>query len=103
MTQEERLSTAPYQDRGRWYQLFVENDAGTYKVTAGDNSVKDAEVDGNKIKLPKDFILANACAEIVPDATTAGNFSTGFEGGLVTITLPTDIDHATIFIWGYIL
>lgn len=103
MTQEERLSISPYQDRGRWYQIFIENDAGTYKITTGDNSVKDAEIDGTKIKFPKDFIPIDVKTEIIPDTTTAGNTETGFNAGLFTITLPTNIDHATIFIWGYFL
>lgn len=103
MTLEEKLNIAPFQDRGRWYQLFIENDAGTYKITVGDNSVKDAEIDANKIKFPKDFISVDIKAEIIPDATTAGNTETGFEAGLFTVTLPTNIDHATLFIYGYFL
>lgn len=101
MTNEEKFKIMPYLDRGRWYQLFIENDAGTYKLTAGDNSVKDAGIAENKITLPKDFVAVDAKAEIIPDATTAGNFEVGFEAGLYTITLPTDIDHAHIFIYGY--
>lgn len=101
MTDEEQYKIAPFTDIGRWYQLFVENDAGNYKITSGDNGVKDAGIDGNILTFPKNFIICAATAEIIPDADTAGNFSYGFTGGLASITLPADIDHAHIFIYGY--
>lgn len=101
MTNEEKFKILPFLDRGRWYQLFIENDAGTYKITSGDNSVKDAGIADNVLTFPKDFIIVEVAAEIIPDTETTGNLETGFAAGLATITLPTSIDHAHIFIYGY--
>lgn len=101
MTNEEKLKMLPFLDRGRWYQLFIENDSGNYKITTGDNSVKDAGISGNVLTFPKDFVIVDVACEIIPDSETTGNIESGFSGGLASITLPENIDHAHIFIYGY--
>lgn len=103
MTNEEKLKILPFLDNGRWYTLFVENDNGKYKITTGDDLLKDSEITGTSITFPENFIVIDIKCKCIGHSGTNGTMSEAQNGSSVTVVLPNDIDYCTLYIYGYML
>lgn len=96
-----QLTIAPYQKRGRWYKIFIENDAGTYKITTIDRDLNTTEIAANVLTLPEGFHLVDIVADGTTTTETSGTVSHAYAEGRSTITLPENIDYITVFVYGY--
>lgn len=103
MNAEQKMNIAPYESKGRWYQLFVENDAGTYKITTADEAVKNSDIADNVITLPADLITITVKCECVGVAGTSGSTVISHIDNTTVITLPTGINYCTLYIFGYFI
>lgn len=55
--------TLPWQERGRWYHMFIESDGIDYTITTSD--IPDVAVDDNTyVKLPEGYHIAEYIYDI---------------------------------------
>lgn len=103
MNTEQKMNIAPFQSKGRWYQIFVENDAGTYKITTADEAVKNSVISDNTITLPADLVTIDIKCECVGVAGTTGSTTISHTDNTTVITLPSGINYCTLYIFGYFM
>lgn len=94
----------PYNIDGRWYHFFIENDAGTLKLTTSD--LDGVTIESNiYLTMPDDFHIVDFIKDV---HTTTGHSQTMSErikyntDGTQALPLPTTVlDYVDVYIFGH--
>lgn len=96
--------SVPWQDKGRWYKLFIESDGVDYVPGACDIEI---EISSTYAKLPEGFHVLDSKYDVhFVDTGSAANTSfvlRNYADGRQGITLPAkaNFDYMTIYVYGY--
>lgn len=97
----------PIYNRGRWYHIFVENNAGAYKITMTDPGISKTTTSGNHLVMPPNFIVCDYKFKCDHDAILA---ATGckqelykYASGIHAITIPevSMFNSCDVYVFGY--
>lgn len=95
----------PWQEKGRWYELFIESDGDTIKLTKTD--LPGAVLTGNYVEFPKGFTAIDFKHAIhLLEGQTTANFGMGlrlFSNGSQGLLLPAKnyYDYTTVYVFGF--
>lgn len=95
----------PHQNKGRWYEAFIESDGSDYTLTTCD---LDAAISSSTLKLPLGFNVVDVKQNYHMDAPAEAktiniNSLKFYADGKIGISLldKTAFDYANIYIFGY--
>lgn len=103
----ERNKIAPWQSRGRWYEVFLESNGSAVSFTKGDiGSAGSIVTADNTFAFPADFHLVDVKIDVNTDTGTEKwwqHRTRMYANGSYGIELPSadNFDYLTIYAFGY--